>query len=585
MPKGAINGPQYQEIERSIHVAEVDLAYAQYFPTEHKRYQCLFPKGVPATENFGGPRPPLWKVVEKWMEDDKLQAFKDGYLDAELAEQGLTLQPLDSASGAPNQPGIDEQGQKSPHTQQSFQGLPPDRNNHVPFYVQLSPDPELASGQHYDSDKDDDAVMLNVETNEQESGEVSEIAVQAVSHSKDGAEGDPLHIRGYAVNDVGNTSEDLDAMADYADASQALGPPEPRSPKLEGQAIDGRRPTYLSDLGEQDLDAQLLYFYITQDPQNLDFKSIPVRCLVCARAGHMAPECPTLTCADCGSYNDHFVPFCPHKRKCSKCRGQGHDSAKCPSKLKLAASEIICDLCQEKGHTEHNCELLWRTSGPPKPLNKSDKRWKYIYCYECGGPQHLGNDCPTRRPGKPMGTATWSLKGNALPAGQSHNKSKAGLTIRGRAQQHQPELINISSDSDGDTQLVRSKLPVPTNKGLIRIAVPGRTGNQHPRQTYNNEPYVLQQIDDSDTGNAQYIDDYRQAAASQRYFDSRHDRPYMYPGHPRTSSRPNLSYQPPPPPRRHPDNPKYSMRSNAERGDTYRPMPSAGQNAWRQYRR
>jgi len=591
---------KHEEIQQSIHIAEVDLAYTQYFPTEEKEYQHLFPPGVSRSKSMKMPRPPLWTFVEECMKDGRLEAFKSGELDEELAAKGLALQPRILASELTHQKR--EQPASHKHT---IEDLPQSQDNHLRFYVKLSPDPEPASPYHHVSEENDDCVMLNFETNEQESGEVSETAPMAeddhesqvmsapqqqsyhpphrvVQREEDRLEWDRgLHRRRFA-------SDEGDAMVTYADADQAMRLPEQRFPQSQSTIVESSKQNTLADLGDKDLDAQLRYFYITHDPHDLDLRSIPVRCLVCARAGHMAQECEALTCADCSSYNDHFVPFCPQNKKCFRCRSQGHDAAKCPSKLKLTTSDIVCDLCKDRGHTEYECELLWRTSGPPKPLDKSDRRWKYIYCYECGRPQHLGNDCPVRKPGKRMGTETWSLSGNTM-LNQPRKQSNNGLAIKGRAQQHQPpEPICIDSDSDEEVSFVRPKVPAPTNRGSIHIAAPSQSNNQQARSNPMSDAYQRPQQVDYGNNSPQYVGDldaYRRWSSAQRGFYNASNEPYLHRGHPGTRSRPNPNYQPPRPPGPPPPS-KYSTRSQPERvrGETYRPMPSAGQNAWRQHR-
>ena len=476
-----------------------------------------------------------------------------------------------------------DEDQHSVNAQEEILEVQPSRDEHERFYVQLSPDPKLATRDGDDSEDNDDDVMLNVEVDEQESGEISENPLEAEGDLENGVEAGLRQVsQGTDVDEYNHASEEVDAMADYADASRITAPQQQLDAESQVEAEDNRHPRVLADLDEEDLDAQLRYFYVAQDPQRLDFASIPVRCLVCTRAGHVGQECPVLTCADCGSYNAHFIPFCPRKEKCSKCKSQGHDEATCPNKLKLAVSEVICDLCHDSGHTEYECELLWRTSGPTKPLNKSDKRWLYIYCYECGGRSHLGNDCPTRRPGKPMGTATWSTTGKTFSGQRQYKNSKSGLAIKGRAQQQRkPETISLDSDSDNHTGFVRPKLPEPTNRGSIRITAPKEVNMRYFPKNKPEEQYLLHRFDSGKSQRQPYIEPYREDAST---FKRPTNNPPWYSGNPGTRSRPNPNYQPPPPPPARPDS-GYPLRSRPPQGQTYRPMPSAGQNAWQQYRR
>ena len=621
MPKSALDRPEYLHLQQSIHKAEVDFNYTFYFPLD-KEYQYLFPRGVPKEQSFEGSRPPLWYFVEKCMVDNRLEAFKNGQLDQELAKEGLVLEPRVQAPkfppkrtenqakyqvtpGKEDDPALDDQGS----TPASGEKLQPDLvvqqqrspqvKPHVPglsdfnrdFIVELSPDPELAR-QARDSLEEDDEVMLNIKDNEPESGEISENSSPA--YGGDGA-GDlesgseqqyHVDIRG----DTGDITEDDDAMVGYADADQPVVLPEP----MGSRAFVDHHPQSLAELSEEDLAMQIRYFYTTCDSQDLDLKILPVRCLVCAERGHTALQCPALTCAECGAYNAHFVPFCPKKKRCPKCRGQGHDQTECTSKLKLTASEIECNLCHDTGHTEDICELIWRTSGAPKPLNSSSQQLTYIYCYECGQRGHLGNDCTTRRPGKRMGTSTWSFSGKAQPTSQSMNSSKHGLSIKGKAlpvsqvakvsnrglsikgsaTQRESEVIVLDSEEDDDS-LVRPRVPAPTRNGQIRIETPMANRNQQASSLPSmHQPHHGGQGTNSSRMKALFPDG-----------------PYMYPNHPGTRSRPNPNYVPPPP-REKPEQTqtRYPIRTNkwrnarTERSETYHPMPSAAQNAWKQHR-
>lgn len=482
-----------------------------------------------------------------------------------------------------------QQPAASPET---FEDPPESVDNHARFYIQKSPDPGLAAGEDDDNrtDSDDsgseDGVILNVETNEEENEGMSETRPMVIDEDSDEGKYNPE--QQFAAD---RTSEEVDPMVGYADASRMEVPPEPRSPQY--QVVDHRasRPQTLAELDDADFDEQLRYFYITQNPQDLDIQSLSARCLVCAEAGHMAQDCPALTCADCGAYNAHFVPFCPRKTKCSKCRTQGHGSADCPSKLKLTASELICDLCQDSGHTEHQCELLWRTSGPAKAPDQSDKRWMYIYCYECGHANHFGNDCPTRKPGKAMGTGTWSMKGGTPSSNQPAQRATNGLSIRGRAQQQQqPETIDLDSDSEDASNFVRPRVPAPTRSGTIQISAPSQNKKNNKKKNKKSQPHPAPEPLGHGTTGARY---YGNGAGYESYKGST-DSPYLQQSHPGTLSRPNNGYQPPPPPERTPYMANFPVRAtrsnllgkkgNGGGGESVRPMPSAASNAWRQRR-
>ncbi|KZF18975.1 hypothetical protein L228DRAFT_215416, partial [Xylona heveae TC161] len=121
----------------------------------------------------------------------------------------------------------------------------------------------------------------------------------------------------------------------------------------------------------------------------------PVTCLVCAGKGHASEICPSLKCTACNALDDHFSSACPRITRCPKCRERGHSKDQCPSKLirSAAADGVQCDLCNQFGHTEQACSLIWRFYNPAAivPLRKVPSMT--IGCYYCGSDGHYGVDC------------------------------------------------------------------------------------------------------------------------------------------------------------------------------------------------
>lgn len=354
----------------------------------------------------------------------------------------------------------------------------------------------------------------------------------------------------------------------------------------------------LAELSPEDLNAQLRYFHITKDRGGVD-QNTPVRCLVCSKQGHMAGACELLTCAGCGAHNQHTTQSCPNSARCKKCREQGHDQSHCPYKLKkLAYHEIICDLCNRNGHTEENCELNWRTSGRPweSDLTRGNVR---LSCYECGGSGHLGNDCPTRRPGKSMGTSSWS---NSL--GHLSIKSQAEICIKGRGNRQQPINLDDSDDERANFYRPRISVPQPVRRGRIKIVTGRRTppryasGNDgqvfatHRPGSFTpiNEPYRGENVPQPQY--PEYRDDSYGNWRARVTTDptsgngSLHDKDYR-PSSRRSASPPyqdrnNYGHSD----RLQPSLPQASFadRHVPTRADNYRPMPSAAQNAWSRHR-
>ena len=265
--------------------------------------------------------------------------------------------------------------------------------------------------------------------------------------------------------------EQRDAMMDYSNANLA-----PTTSNANEEAANKptklQRPPKLADLSPEDLELQFRYFYVTQNPRSINLND-PAKCLICAQPGHTSSVCSALTCSTCGLHAQHFTSFCPKTQKCQRCQERGHPKANCPYKLaRIARIEIECDLCEQIGHTKADCELLWRTSGLPWETDFSSLTI-HLSCYECGQAGHMGNDCPTRNPRKPMGSSTWSIHRNSkakpvLGTQPSHSQ----ITIKGRATSKQNQPIQISDGEDDPANFVRLRIPPPPRSGQIQIRNP-----------------------------------------------------------------------------------------------------------------
>ena len=279
-----------------------------------------------------------------------------------------------------------------------------------------------------------------------------------------------------------------------------------REPSPITGVILGGGPKILQDLSPSQLRTQVRYFYVGRDLNTIS-ESDPVRCTICAKPGHVKKYCPSATCALCGEFSTHFAHSCPKNPRCSRCRGR-HDISACILKLKPDNLRLTCEWCQEDGHEEGDCELRWRSSGPiwksPLPPLSVPR-----YCYECGQAGHLGNDCPHRRPGKPMGSSMWSESGLPNPV-QSIKNIVPGQMPPPRPRQKGPppnkrnkfdkhkkartgsinDPIDLDDSGDEWNGLTRLKRGPPKKQGKhnaamsMRIApISGQGGNR-----YNNVP-------------------------------------------------------------------------------------------------
>ena len=359
--------------------------------------------------------------------------------------------------------------------------------------------------------------------------------------------------------------------------------------RSDDSAMEWPPPQKLADLHPVDLKAQLKYFYVTRDAKGVDLND-PVSCLTCAKQGHTASVCPSLVCQSCQKVKVHFTLDCPRRQRCEKCRTRGHDKESCTYKLsRLDSSEIECDMCHLTGHTEAECELRWRTSGRPWESDFSSANIAF-YCYECGSIGHLGNNCPTRNPGKAMGSSTWSANATrGLLMRGSRSSFGNGIAIKGRAQQK----ISGDYESEDDLQdFIRPRVPPPTRQGQIRVLGPSIM----PKPAVQSGSTTLR----SPAGDA------RRGRRNRRGGDTRNDRDRTGRGDTghhapdpvhlgglsvgdrgdrfkRDHDPAGDSYRPPSFNRRAPSH-RPGGRQNVPGASAYRPMPSAAHSAWKKHR-
>ena len=418
------------------------------------------------------------------------------------------------------------------------------------------------------------AVLVNIlDNSEYESGEISDPSnstADVYEHTvpSNGA----ISVDGSRPKNEHSPIEEIDAMMDYANTGAPIGNSSyhKTSITLDTQSSPART---LAELDQRELELQLRYFYVAQAPDRIDFHD-PVRCLVCTEKGHTASECDRIKCSHCDGQDLHSTWNCPSMDACTKCYEPGHSAQKCPSKNRLRLPVATCRMCKRTGHVAVDCELHWRTSGRPWESDLRDRRIRFE-CYECGRPGHLGNDCSSRRPGKPKGSSSWTYHQHPR---QAENPT-SGFSIKGRAQQQQqPIVIDDSDDEVADFH--RPKISKPAGPGKIKIMTT-KTGQiqslshnssrgqrpdngfRHPAERYNDErrsasPRIKDHYNSKNHG---YGDDSFSRPRGSMGFG--HEEPLSY-GH---------------------DSPPISARTRKSRvTEAYRPMPSSAKQAWRQFR-
>ncbi|GAV53097.1 hypothetical protein ZYGR_0AI03790 [Zygosaccharomyces rouxii] len=140
----------------------------------------------------------------------------------------------------------------------------------------------------------------------------------------------------------------------------------------------------------RDMRGQGRYFGITGED---GINETEPKCNNCSQRGHLKRNCPHVICTYCGAMDDHYSQHCLKAIKCSNCSESGHYRSQCPNKWK----RVFCTLCNSKRHSRDRCPSVWRVYILKDERSKRALPMHALYCYNCGGKGHLGDECDSRR--------------------------------------------------------------------------------------------------------------------------------------------------------------------------------------------
>ncbi|SCV99861.1 LAFE_0B04126g1_1 [Lachancea fermentati] len=196
--------------------------------------------------------------------------------------------------------------------------------------------------------------------------------------------------------------ESMDGLPFVKDTSPSLEPSEKIiAPSIE--EVDSNPEELRSIRG------QGRYFGL-EDPAD-GIQELEPKCNNCSQRGHFKRNCPHVICSYCGSMDDHYSQHCPKAIKCANCNENGHYRSQCPHKWK----RVYCTLCNSKKHSRNRCPSIWRSYFLLEGDSKRVLPMHKIFCYNCGGKGHFGDDCDFRRSSRVPNDDGSAFSGDNLP--------------------------------------------------------------------------------------------------------------------------------------------------------------------------
>ncbi len=257
-----------------------------------------------------------------------------------------------------------------------------------------------------------------------------------------------------------------------------------------------------------------------------------------------------------------------------------------------------CSVCEETGHREDACDVLWRTFDPSTAELRKVKKLP-MSCYNCGSNLHYGAECklkPSKNHHRSI-AKTFSMEN----ASQYIDESATDLAIsllaskypQGPLRRREPkgkERDQEQSDDDPE-RFIRPKVARDDGQGShIRIgngkgrrSKRGKRSDEKPQEmaidTYPPPPAAQGQGNSFNHSGERPPLPPQDASFSSYRHDPRPRQDSYHPPH-GDSWRPPLPAGPPPtsqfPPK--------DTRPREQRLHLYQPMPSAGKNAWKKHR-